>query len=98
MPWAAERNEWGPNPGRGTRGADEGLNIEYAGLRHDDRREPWNLRTALRIAGNQWATVEGVRFGPATGQNKQKRVRTYSLVFRLPISGVRNLPCRCRKR
>ena len=37
--WAAERHEWGPNPARGTRGADEGLDIECARLRHDDRRE-----------------------------------------------------------
>ena len=52
MPWAAERHEWGPNPARGTRGADEGLDIECARLRHDDRRETVKSSDAAANRGN----------------------------------------------
>ena len=57
---------------RWTRGADEGLDIECARLRHDDRRGLWNLPTPLRIAENQWVALAAIRFAHVTRPSLQK--------------------------
>ena len=49
MPWAVERNEWGPTPARGTREASEGQQVEITRFRCDDRRRRPFLRADRRI-------------------------------------------------
>ena len=82
-------------PARGTRGADEGRDIECARLRHDDRRELWHLPTPVRIAKNQWVALEAVRFAHATRQNWQKRDGRLTGLYVFQLSGLVDYQKRC---